>query len=486
MIGEDPNYVNALFGAAQGGAGALPSSGGAQFPEGMPRFPQITNEDIARALSPTVQRAPMQMPAAFTTPTPTPQPPKMDERQVVGKGNARAQGIGNAISATIGAVGQFAAAKKNMDQRQNATKVARLMQFQAQKDQAAQMMDQMKNTDPGYAAIKKSYDSANQQIGLMLSDNKFRNIVEKGFQISLTDPSENKTEHHAAVQAGINLFNKIRGKQQQQQVTQAQASQYAQKFQQQMPQQLGPNVQAQQALALKQAQQKMYSDFMKGYMNFRASIYRSDATVKSAQLREVGSSLMAAQRMTFQQQMQQQRFAQADQLVKTRFSNDVKLVGIRQQAALTEAQQVLQMKESDPLTQYNSVRKAASTYQKNMEDDIKTYQELQAQRTAIYYKPDGKTQLKASEITPELTQQVQALDSQIQMVHDAIQSDKDSVDSFTKTANQLHSIYGLKESPEGGVDGAAESSNQSDAAGTSDETPDITDPLFWTIQPNEE
>jgi len=486
MIGEDPNYVNALFGATQGGAGALPSSGGAQFPEGIPRNPQITNEDIVRALSPTVQRAPMQMPAAFQQQFPSAPPIQQDRTPTVGKGSGRAQGIANSVSATAGAITNFVQARRRAEQTKNATMVARLMQFQAQKDQAAQMMDQMKNTDPGYAAIKKSYDSANEQIGVMLSDNKFRTTVEKGFQISLTDPSENKTEHHTAVQAGIALFNKIRGKQQQQQVTQAQASQYAQKFQQQMPQQLGPNVQAQQALALKQTQQKMYSDFMKGYMNFRSSIYRSDATVKSAQLREVGSSLMAAQRMTFQQQMQQQRFAKADQLLKTRFSNDVKLVGIRQRAALTEAQQVLQMKESDPLTQYNSVRKAASTYQKNMEEDIKTYQDLQAQRTAMYYKPDRKTQLKASEITPELAQQVQALDSQIKMVHDAIQSDKNSVDSFTKTANQLHSIYGLKESPEGGADGATESSDQSDAAGTSDETPDITDPLFWTIQPNEE
>jgi hypothetical protein len=364
MIGEDPNYVQALFGAAQASGGStLPSSGGNAGDIAssiLGKAPQITNEDITRALSPTLERTPMQMPSAFTTPNPQAGPAQMDNRQVVGKGNARAQGIGNAVSATTRAVTTFVNARRNNEQRQNATKVARLMQAQQGKDQAAQLMQTMKGTDPGFQAALQSYNKNDEIVKTMLSDPKFAKVVEKGFQISLTDPSQNKTEHHAAVQAGIDMFNKIRGKQQQQQqVTPAQAAQMAQRFQQQMPTQLAPNQQAMARLQILQQQQKMYSDIARTVL---PSIIRAEGAQRTEQMR--GMVELQKQQNTNMEWDRRNALVYKEQMAKMDQEHQLSVSRLYTEASLrikTE-QARLQMEGQDPAKVFHASDESARTW----------------------------------------------------------------------------------------------------------------------------
>src|SRR3974390_3242721 len=87
---------------AQGGGSTLPSGGGGGVDIGSTLqaltqgVPQVTNADVQKALSPVAQNAPMSMPGYFTNPRSQVLPPaQMDRSEVVGRGHARAQGIGN-------------------------------------------------------------------------------------------------------------------------------------------------------------------------------------------------------------------------------------------------------------------------------------------------------------------------------------------------------------------------------------------------------
>jgi hypothetical protein len=98
----------------------------------------------------------------------------------------------------------------------------------------------------------------------MLSDDKFRKSVEKGFQISLTDPSQNKTPDHNLIQRGIDLF---RGKQQTPTTPQA-AQQMTQRFMSKQPQMMAPNPMAMQMMQTRMEMDKMRAEGAKGMIDW--------------------------------------------------------------------------------------------------------------------------------------------------------------------------------------------------------------------------
>jgi hypothetical protein len=218
----------------------------------------VSNADIQQALSPSMQRGPIQMPSYFTTPRKEMLPPAtMDHRQVVGAGNARAQGIGNAVSASVRTLSNFVAKRDQQKQMAEATKVQRFLSAQYEADQATQILKGDPNNKEALAARQQA-DTL--MAGMLQGPDgaKFTKTLEKGFQISLTDPSQNKTEPHSIVQKGIDLFKK----QHSQPPNTEQAQQAVQRFRQQMPQQLGPNQQKLQELQTKAALQKSQNDFL--------------------------------------------------------------------------------------------------------------------------------------------------------------------------------------------------------------------------------
>lgn len=219
----------------------------------------ISNEDIKQALSPTMQRQPIQMPSYFTTPRKQVLPgAEMDRREVVGAGNARGRDIGNSVSASVRTLGNFIARRDNQKQMAEAGRVQQLLSAQAGVDQAQELL----KTDPNNAAAKESLQHNQTIVQGLFQDPKFVKTVQKGFQVSLTDPSQNKTEHHSIVQKGIDLFKK----QSQQPFTQQQAQQMSQKFAASQPTQLAPNQLAVQRLQMMMEQRKDFIGLAKSML----------------------------------------------------------------------------------------------------------------------------------------------------------------------------------------------------------------------------
>lgn len=223
----------------------------------------ISNADITQALAPTLQRQQQQMPAYFTQPRREVLPPaQMNRQEVIGAGNARGRDIGNAVSASVRTLSNFAAKRDQMQQAKEARKVQTMLNAQAGMDQAQQQLATMKPGDPGYDAAKAALEQNQRVINTLFQDKKFVNSVQKGFDISLTDPSQNKTEHHNIVQKGIELFKK----QNQTPYTPEQASQMAAKFAASQPVQLQPNQFTMQRLQLQMQQRKDQVELMRSIL----------------------------------------------------------------------------------------------------------------------------------------------------------------------------------------------------------------------------
>ena len=217
----------------------------------------VTNEDIIKALSPQIQAAPQQMPAYFTRELPQPGQLVQDTTPQVGAGNASAQGIGNAINASIHALASFKAARDKNVQMAQAEKVGRFMQNQEGIDQANEILRTYPPGSPEAVRAQQVIDTNTAHRDEMLSDKKFEKLIEKGFNVSLTDPSQNKTPEHGIVQKGIDLFRFKKQAQQRahnrQPLTPQQAAAAGQRFEASRPQMMGPNKYALQKLQLQEA-----------------------------------------------------------------------------------------------------------------------------------------------------------------------------------------------------------------------------------------
>lgn len=245
----------------------------------------ISQTDIQKALSPIAQAAPLQMPSSLTRPIPMPGPAPLDRSPVVGAGNARAQGIGNTISASIGALAQFKAARDQHKQEADATRVQRFIEAQ----QAMSTADQVLAGDPKNAAALEAKKHNQDVMNGMLQDPKFVKTMEKGFNISLTDPSQNKTPEHGIVQRGIDLFKK----KSQQPFSPEQAAAMSQKLQAAQPTRLAPNVMAQQALQMRQEQAKSQLDAYKERVSLAKSMMESTGKLDVERIKATGQMQIA-------------------------------------------------------------------------------------------------------------------------------------------------------------------------------------------------
>lgn len=168
-----------------------------------------------------------QVPSSMLRPDSPYTTPTLDHREVVGAGNARAQGIGNSVKAVASLLSNVEIAKQNKTKNEVASATQQLLTAQAGYDQAKQVLAQDPNNADAKAAMERNKASMNG----ILSNDKLRKQISKGFNIDFTDPQANKTLEHEGVAAGKE---------------QAKAHQdYAEQFNQRTPVQLGPNVQAQ-------------------------------------------------------------------------------------------------------------------------------------------------------------------------------------------------------------------------------------------------
>jgi len=296
----DVNAVAALFGASPSG---------------------ISDQDIQRALTPISQRGPIGLPTSMQRPIAPFQGAPMNQQPVVGAGNARARGIGNAITGAMNAVGSFVNARAQQVQDQHAQSVSKFLQAQASADQAKSIMDQVGENGIGYTQAKATYDQNQALQKKMLEDDKFRKVLEKGMNISLTDPSKNKTPDHQSFIQGMLHFKKQQGAQAQPQAA-PDSSAMLQRFGQQMPTQLGPNQMAQQALQYKMAQQNAYQKMLQSLLP-RAFTAQSQGQLQDR--REAATNA---------RQLQQQAYT--SWLTGQKFDHDVAMAGAKHDFKLNE------------------------------------------------------------------------------------------------------------------------------------------------------
>ena len=184
----------------------------------------------------------------------------LDHRQVVGKHNAKMQGIGNAITGTTNLIAAFKTAEDNKKSKEVASSVQTLMTAQQAMDQAKQVMTQAQQTlqtDPNNAAAKEALEH-NTTVANGILDGPHGKAIMKGFDVNYTDPSQNKTPEHGMVQKAIALFK------QKQQGSSGGAN--LENFQKATPTTLAPNVAAQQRVTELKEQQKSQQDIMKSWV----------------------------------------------------------------------------------------------------------------------------------------------------------------------------------------------------------------------------
>lgn len=430
--------------------GNLPTSGGglgdlAQLLKGSES--SVSMEDITKALSPQVTGMPMQMPSYFTREIPNPPPVQLDQREMVGAGNARGQGIANSISATVGALAQFKAIRDRQKQEADATKVQRLIEAQYGITQAQQALQAA--TDPQTkAAAQESLQHNQDVLNGLFQDPKFVRTIEKGFNISLTDPSQNKTPEHGIVQRGIDLFKKKN----QQPFTQQQAQAIQQRFQKQQPTMLAPNQYAMQQLQLKMEMDKAKAAMFKDRIEAAKMMYDYQGKVDTERIRAAW-------------EMQKEQMKDAAELAKeaTRIGGEKALIDYRAESEIAVNEAKAAFEERDPNKLQEAIAKLTDTY-------VKSNNETEKQEADIIkmIKEEQTAQEADTANTADYQERITELRTRLQQLRDGAQVAKNHYESSKNYYNYLLKLPGMGEpaAPKVGAGATGGMPNAAGAAGT--------------------
>ena len=204
-----------------------------------------------------------QIPSALTKPIgEAPQSQTPYERP-----RSKGEAISNMINSAGNAVSKVITAEKEQKQTHLTDAATKLFTAQAAIDEAQQQHDSATAIGDN-ATAQKAQQLIDQNTKVrdgITSDPKLRKALAKGLNIDYIDPSNNKTEEHAAVQAAIKNAKTIQEKRQlakqaqqqhQQQANQQGAQNFGTAFAKAQPQTLVPNQMAQQQLEAYQQQRK--------------------------------------------------------------------------------------------------------------------------------------------------------------------------------------------------------------------------------------
>lgn len=360
--------------------------------------------------------------------------PLNHEPTAPGKGNARGQGIGNAIIGVANAVTGVTIADKNKKQLQVATDTHTLLTSQTAIDQAKTILQ----NDPDNAAAKEAVKHNQDVMNGILSDKKTRDAISKGFKIDFTDPQANNTDDHKAVQQGQQMAEK--------------SLSLADQFAKGIPSTTQPNVQAQAKYAQAQAEEKSKEATMKVLGPMISAQMRAGATVDAAKIREQGDNFRAA--FTSQQKSIQQakQFQESEKLVGLRFSAESKLVAQRAAAAVTTASKIMDLKDQDPISIMTKSTSALNEIQRSSGEIQSRITTVQQNLDAVKGS-DGQAERQRN----ELRQEVEGLKRQ-----------KESIDSSYMDTKTFFDSLKLK-GGSGGPSSGAESDPSSDDDDESDD-----------------
>jgi len=363
----------------------------------------VTQKDITAALTPVTQKGPTGVPSYYGFRTPNPPPAMIDTSERIGKSAARSQGIGNAISATVGALAQFKATRDQRKQEADATKVSRLVEAQNAITQAQQIQP----GQPGYEAAQKAIQDNNNIIQGMFQDPKFVKTIEKGFQISMTDPSQNKTQEHGIVQRGLDMFRQRSGQQ-------VDAQEAMKRFQANIPTQIAPNQQAIQALQTKMAQQKAATEYAKAFMPMmvQQTKFQQAQTLQNA--KEAWESVQNANKIGVAYAIAAAKNRTATGIANARINAEYGLEARREASRLDFLTKAIAAKAGDPIQQQKLVETADKEWQDSKDKARQRIDTLNGQLNNLM----GNSRAGFT------TEQKKQLDQQIKETKDQIEGQK--------------------------------------------------------------
>lgn len=289
--------------------------------------------------------------------TPTQKPvgpgPMIPTRGIVGRGNAKAAGIGNAVLGVTHALAATETALDNKKKLEVASATQQLLTAQSAYDQASQLLKQ----DPTNADAKAAVDRNQNVMNGILSNDKIRKAIAKGMNVDFTDPKANDSIEHAGVAQGKEMAK-------------AHAS-YAEQFNDKTPTTMAPNTQAQAQYQAAIQQQKIQTDSIKAMvpllsaqMRAQASGNRDQANLTREQMRDNTAATVAAAKAQNDMQRTLLQIQSRQDLAKSEFGYRMTEINQEGLKDIQVFRQKLEDKTSDPtarLTAFNNYQIKAQT-----------------------------------------------------------------------------------------------------------------------------
>jgi hypothetical protein len=355
-----------------------------------------------------------QIPSALTKPIgPAPQ------TEGYAQPRSKGQAISNMITSAGNAVSKVITAEKEQKQTHLTDAATKLFTAQAAIDEAQQQHDSATAIGDN-ATAQKAQQLIDQNTKVrdgITSDPKLRKALAKGLNIDYIDPSNNKTEEHAAVQAAIKNAKTIQEKKQlakqaqqqhQQQANQQGAQNFGAAFAKSQPQTLAPNQMAQAQLEAYQQQRKDAIETFKAMGPIYAEQLRAKGAITVEGMRSATDLRKAAIDSAAKLDEQILKNKQADKDNAAARS----LEGLRN----ANARSLELLRQGNPI----EVLKSFNDAQKNYETAIT---ENQKSRQALNNELDKASSSRA----PEIRRQLQAIDA----------SDEQTKNAFTLNRNVI-------------------------------------------------
>jgi hypothetical protein len=402
-----------------------------------------------------------QVPSNLTTPVAPHQNTPLDLRPTVGKGNARARGIGNAIVGVTNALGSVVTAEAQNKQNSIRDAATKVITAQQAIDEAQQQHDMalqnLKNAAPGSPEAEQYQKQVTQFQGVIdqntktrdgiFADPKMRKALVKGFDISYTDPQSNNTEEHKAVQAAMKQAKSLAEKKQIMQEAQQKAGAAAgAAYASQQPRGLTMDTAAQQRLAIAQGQQKIQQGVIKDILTYTAAMRRAEAPVDAAKIRglyelqkQINSSMQKQNDMQTQFDYKM-RFLQAQTAARAKLQwNELSVADAKEMDRL-------KMMSRDPL----SISKMADESERTWQTQIES---VQGRLTA------ATNQLTTLQLTPGATkEQISALQNEVDSTRLTLQQAQNKQAYWGGVMATYKKMAGLPDEQEGGSSGTGANS----------------------------
>jgi hypothetical protein len=280
---------------------------------------------------------------------------------------SKGEAISNMINSAGNAVSKVITAEKEQKRTHLTDAATKLFTAQAAIDEAQQQHDSATAIGDN-ATAQKAQQLIDQNTKVrdgITSDPKLRKALAKGLNIDYIDPSNNKTEEHAAVQAAIKNAKGIREKIEAAKAAKQKfaaennpkgAQNFGAAFAKSQPQTLAPNQMAQAQLAQQQAQEKALVEA------YKAQTPREIALLQQqTQLQKQHEEIVA------RDEQRRQRLEDRKSLLGLEEQKARRLANYSSDLAVQREQKVLNMRNADPTLVQNAAEQSAREWDGRME-----------------------------------------------------------------------------------------------------------------------